>query len=157
MYIRPKLSRQELQRSRWDLPVLRLTQHLQLCSDLACQLTGIATCAHYPPDPKITIPPLLFFVPPFLDEAKLSAYRSPHSSSSWEHLAWDIWNLISRYLHRLKQFRIQTSEGPLQQTSRQKLSVHFIFFFFFWQMSWEYQYKVCTGLRMLKDTQVLDL
>jgi len=24
-------------------------------------------------------------------------------------------------------------------------------------MSWEYQFKVCMGFRMLKDTQVLDL
>lgn len=64
MYIRPKLSRQELQRSHWDLPVLRLTWHLKLCSDLACQLTGIATCAHYPPDPKITIPPPFIFYSP---------------------------------------------------------------------------------------------
>ena len=98
----------------------------------------------------------LFFSPP-PDKAKLSIYCSPHSSSSWEHLAWDIWNLISRYLHRLKQFRLQTSEGLLHQTSRQKLLVHFIFLFFFWRMSWEYQFKVCMGFRMLKDTQVLDL
>lgn len=107
------------------------------------------------------LPPLsrnnFFFFLTLPDKAKLSTYRSPHSSSSWEHLAWDIWNLISRYLHRLKQFRLQTSEGLLHQTSRQKLSVHFIFLLFFWRMSWEYQFKVCTGFRMLKDTQVLDL
>lgn len=80
------LSRQELQRSHWDLPVLRLTQRLQLCSDLACQLTGIAPCAHYPPDPKTTIPRLLLFVSPFLDEAKLSAV--PHTAAA----AGSIWH-----------------------------------------------------------------
>lgn len=140
----------------WDLPTLSLAWNLQLSSDLACQITGIQSLVHInlltskwqsTPLPKNY---LFFFCLP--EKAKVPTYCSTYSYSSWKHMASEIRNLISRYLHRLKQFWFQTSEGLFHQTSRQKLSVQFISLLFssFGKWAGNYSLKSARALRCWK-------
>lgn len=139
--------------------LLSLTWKSQLSYDLTCQIAGIKSLIHITPWPPTGSRSLLLCKEWHFSCLTIQTVCSPfvHSCGSWKHLACNIWNLISWYLHRFKLFLLQTSDNLFQQTLRQKFSDNFmptsysLLLQFIQWTRWESECKFCQFFSMLKE------